>query len=105
MSSYMLYEGRNVSILREVSNDELEQLKQDAERVLGLRPAPYRDSLKRYHALMKGESEYLAPPPESDSTHKWATRILEVEPPAVEVWVGYPVIMSLSKLSKPEGLE
>lgn len=95
------YKGQVVSTYGrgEVAPEKLQTLKEDAERIMGLRPAMRIDSIGQ---KVQGR-EFLTPPPEGDSTRKYAERILALEPPVIEIWVGYPEIVSLSELTPVPG--
>lgn len=99
------YKGEIVSVYKrgEVSPEKLRTLKEDAERIMGLRPALRKNWIENHEKYMNEKSEYLTPPPEGDSTREYAERILALEPPVVEIWMGYPVIVSLSELEPIPG--
>lgn len=95
------YKGSVVSVYGkgEVAPEKLQVMKKDAERIMGLRPA-----MRLTWAGQKVEgTEYLTPPPEGDSTREYAERILALESPVIEIWAGYPLVVSMSELEPVKG--
>lgn len=94
--------SRVVRVRRKLSSEKLGRMKRDAQRTLGLIPAPYRDSHARYEARLRGDSEFLSPPPPGDPIRRYAELALTlIDGKAVEVWVS-GVGVSYANLDGPE---
>lgn len=87
------YKSKTVRV-KKCTPDKLDSLILDAKRILGIEPAKQPRGAVTSTPL----PIYLNAPEVNSDTWKYANRILQIDSPAVIVWIGHPLVVSESEV-------
>lgn len=89
------YKGKQTRI-KEIDSERFKTLQLDAKRIMGLEPALSKSITRPTLSI---SPTFLTPPEEGSGTWEYATRILALKEPVVEVWIGYPLIVERTEIT------